>query len=270
MLKFDLQGKAAAVTGGAGVLGSAIAKGLARSGAKVAILGHSEPKALAVAEAIVEAGGDALGVGVDVLDKGTLSAARDLVLERFGRVDILVNCAGGNQPEATTGPNLTFFDLPENALQAVVNLNLMGSIYPAQVFGCALADQGEGAILNISSMAALTPLTNVIAYSAAKAGLINFTRWLSVYMCQNVSSAIRVNALAPGFFLTHQNRYLLEDDEGSPTERGRKIKDHTPMGRYGSPEDLVGAAVFLCSEAARFITGVVLPVDGGFSAFSGV
>jgi len=270
MLELDLNGKAAVVTGGAGVLGSAIAKGLAQAGANVAVLGHSKTKAQAVAEAIVEVGGDALGVGVDVLDKGTLSAARDLVLERFGRVDILVNCAGGNQPEATTGPDLTFFDLPESALQAVVNLNLMGSIYPAQVFGRAMADQGQGAILNISSMAARTPLTNVMAYSAAKAGLTNFTRWLSVYMCLNVSPAIRVNALAPGFFLTHQNRYLLEDDEGRPTERGRKIKEHTPMGRYGSPEDLVGPTVFLCSEAAKFITGIVLPVDGGFSAFSGV
>ncbi len=270
MLGFDLQGQTAAVTGGAGVLGSAIAKGLAQAGAQVAVLGHSEAKALAVVDAILAAGGAAMTVTVDVLDKGALVAARDQILERFGRLDILVNSAGGNQPEATTGPDLSFFDLPANALQAVVDLNLMGSIYPAQVFGRVMADQGEGVILNISSMAALTPLTNVVAYAAAKAGLTNFTRWLSVYMCQNVSPAIRVNALAPGFFLTEQNRYLLQDETGVPTGRGKRITDHTPMGRYGSPEDLVGAAVFLCSEAARFITGVVLPVDGGFSAYSGV
>ena len=270
MLEFKLNQKVAVVTGGAGILGSTIAKGLAQAGAKVAILGHSEDKAQAVAEAIAAFGGETLGVGIDVLDKGTLLKAKDLILERYGRIDILINSAGGNQPEATTGPGLSFFDLPAGALEAVMDVNLLGSIYPSQVFGRVMADQGQGVVLNISSMAALTPLTNVMAYSASKAALTNFTRWLSVYMCQNVSPAIRVNALAPGFFLTKQNQYLLEDEAGNPTERGKKIKDHTPMGRYGHPEDLVGASIFLCSDAARFITGVVLPVDGGFSAYSGV
>jgi NAD(P)-dependent dehydrogenase (short-subunit alcohol dehydrogenase family) len=270
MTGFGLDGKVAVVTGGAGVLGSAMARGLACAGARVVILGHSQAKALAVAEELAECGYEALGVGVDVLDKGTLIDGQRLALERFGRIDILVNSAGGNRPEATTGPDRSFFDLPLDAMEAVVDLNLFGSIYPAQVLGRVMAEQHEGVILNISSMTALTPLTNVMAYSAAKAALTNFTRWLSVYMCKEYSPTIRVNALAPGFFLTHQNRYLLQDENGQPTKRGRTIMDHTPMGRYGEPQDLVGAAVFLCSDAARFITGVVLPVDGGFSAYSGV
>jgi len=270
MFGFDLRGKAAVVTGGAGVLGSAMAEGLAQAGARVAILGHSEAKARAVVEKLRELGHEALGVGVDVLQKDTLLDAKELILKSFGRVDILVNSAGGNRSEATTGPDLSFFDLSLEAMKDVVDLNLFGSIYPAQVFGHVMADQNEGVILNISSMAGLTPLTNVMAYSAAKAALTNFTQWLSVHMCQNYSPEIRVNALAPGFFLGQQNKYLLEDEDGNPTERGSIIKAHTPMGRYGDPQDLVGATVFLCSDAAKFITGVVLPVDGGFSAFSGV
>ena len=270
MLEFKLEHQVAVVTGGVGVLGSTIAKGFAQAGAKVVILGHSENKAKAVADAITAYGGETLGLGIDVLDKGTLLDAKDSILKNYGRIDILINSAGGNQPEATTGPDRSFFDLPASALEAVVHLNLLGSIFPSQVFGRVMAEQNRGVILNISSMAALTPLTNVMAYSAAKAALTNFTRWLSVHMCQNVSPAIRVNALAPGFFLTKQNQYLLEDEAGNPTERGKRIKDHTPMDRYGKPEDLVGAAIFLCSEAACFITGVVLPVDGGFSAYSGV
>jgi len=270
MSGFDLNGQVAVVTGGAGYLGSAIAQGLALAGARIVILGHSERKARAAAQKIAQTGVESLGLGIDVLEKDTLVEARQIVLDRFGRVDILVNSAGGNRPEATTSSELSFFDLPENAMKDVVELNLLGTVYPAQVFGRLMADQNQGVILNISSMVAITPLTNVMAYSAAKAAMTNFTRWLSVHMCQNYSEAIRVNAIAPGFFLTEQNRYLLEDENGNPTERGKKIRQHTPMGRYGEPQDLIGAAVYLCSDAARFVTGVVLAVDGGFSAYSGV
>ncbi|MDY6867146.1 MAG: SDR family oxidoreductase [Chloroflexota bacterium] len=270
MERFNLKGKVAVITGGAGVLCSCMAQGFADAGVKIALLDLAQNKAQVVADGITAQGGEAIAVGTNVLDLESLREASQTVMDRFGSVDILINGAGGNKVEATTSPNLSFFDLPPDALQWVINLNLLGTIYPTQIFGRLMADQGSGSILNISSMAAFTPLTNTVAYSAAKAAISNFTQWMSVHFCQEYATTIRVNAIAPGFLLTQQNRYLLEDEEGNRTERGQKIIDRTPMARYGKPEELIGAAIFLCSDAASFITGVVLPIDGGFNAYSGV
>jgi NAD(P)-dependent dehydrogenase (short-subunit alcohol dehydrogenase family) len=269
---FDLTGKVAVVTGGTGALGAAFVRGLAQAGASVAILAR-RPEPLAALTAELQASGvQALGIPADVLDKAELSEAAAQIVAHFGRVDILVNAAGGNQPQATVTPNeRTFFDLPAEALTYVFNLNWLGSVLAAQVFGQSMAAQGSGAIINISSMAAFTPLTRVVAYASAKAALNNFTQWLAVYMAREHSPNIRVNAIAPGFFLGDQNRFLLiEPESGTLTERGRQIIAHTPMGRFGAPEDLIGALIWLASDAARFVTGVVVPVDGGFSAYSGV
>lgn len=270
MNNFDLSGKVAVVTGGAGILCSAIAEGIANAGAKIALLDLAEDKAKDVATTINNKGGEAISVGVNVLEKESLHQACDAVMNHFGRVDILVNGAGGNKSAATTGEEMSFFDLPEDALQWVFNLNIMGTIYPTQIFGKVMADQESGCVLNISSMAAFKPLTNTIAYCAAKAAVSNFTEWMSVHFCQNYSPNIRVNAIAPGFLLTQQNQYLLLDKEGNRTERGQKIIDRTPMNRYGNPQDLIGSVIFLCSDAASFVTGVVLPIDGGYNAYSGV
>jgi len=270
MVNFDLSERVAVITGGAGILCSSMAKGFADAGAKIAVLDLAEDSAKEVADEINAHGGEAIAVGANVLNSESLYHARQVVLERFKRVDILINGAGGNKAAATTSPDLSFFDLPQEAMEWVFNLNLLGTIYSTQVFGRVMADQGLGTIVNISSMAAYTPLTNTIAYSAAKAAVSNFTQWMSVHFCQEYSPTIRVNAIAPGFLLTQQNQYLLEDESGNRTDRGQKIIDGTPMGRYGKPEELIGAAIFLCSDAARFITGIVLPIDGGFNAYSGV
>lgn len=268
---FDITDKVIVVTGGSGVLGYAISAGLAKAGAKVAIIGRRSEKAEDVASLIRSAGGHALGIGADVLNTTNLEAARDKILTEYGIVDVLINGAGGNKAEATTSDATPFFDVPEEALQWVFNLNVLGTIKASQIFGKIFAEKGRGSIINISSMAAFTPLTKTIAYSAAKAAVSNFTRWLAVYYNQNYSEHIRVNALAPGFFLTEQNTYLLIDPEtGDVTERGHQILQATPMGRYGKPEELIGLVHFLCSESSSFINGAVIPVDGGFSAFSGV
>jgi NAD(P)-dependent dehydrogenase (short-subunit alcohol dehydrogenase family) len=268
---FALEGKVAAVTGGGGVLCGAISRALGRAGARVAVLDLFPEAAQRVAGDVTAAGGEALALSCDVLDRGSVEAAAQKVLEAFGRLDILVNGAGGNKREATTAPGLSFFDLPADAVQWVFNLNFVGSLLPSQVFGRVMAEQGEGIILNTSSMNAFRPLTRIPAYSAAKAAVSNFTQWLAVHMAQEYSPRIRVNAIAPGFFLTQQNRFLLTDEAtGELTPRGRIIIDHTPMGRFGDPEDLLGTVLWLLSPASAFVTGVVVPVDGGFSAFSGV
>jgi NAD(P)-dependent dehydrogenase (short-subunit alcohol dehydrogenase family) len=208
---------------------------------------------------------------VDVLNLASIRQAATDVLTRFGAVDCLINAAGGNRPQATTGADLKFFDLPTEALRWVFDLNILGTILPSQVFGRIMAEKGEGIILNISSMNAFRPLTRIPAYSAAKAGVSNFTQWLAVHMAQEYSPRIRVNAIAPGFFLTDQNRFLLQDREtGEWTTRARQILAHTPMGRFGKPEDLIGAVLWLLSPASEFVTGTILPIDGGFSACSGV
>ena len=268
---FDLDGRVAAVTGGGGVLCGTISRALGRLGVKVAVLDLFEEAAQKVVTDIVAEGGEALAMKCDVLDKASLEAAHDAILARFGGVDILINGAGGNKQQATTSPDLSFFDLPPDAIRWVFDLNILGTILPSQVFGQSMAERGQGVILNTSSMNAFRPLTRIPAYSAAKAGVSNFTQWLAVHIAQEYSPSIRVNAIAPGFFLTAQNRFLLVDEtSGELTPRGQTIIDHTPMGRFGDPEDLLGTVFWLLSPASAFITGIVVPIDGGFSAFSGV
>ncbi len=267
----ELNQQVAVVTGGAGVLCAALCKALAEAGASVAILDLNEKAALDLAAEIQSNGGLASGFGCNVLDKDNMESVADKVIAEFGQVDILINGAGGNKPQATTSQDLKFFDLPADAFRWVFDLNMLGTILPTQVFAKMMAEQGRGIILNISSMNAFRPLTRIPAYSAAKAGVSNFTQWLAVHMAQEYSPAIRVNAIAPGFFLTEQNRFLLTEMEtGELTARGKTIIQHTPMGRFGTPEDLVGTVLWLVSPASAFVTGIVVPIDGGFSAFSGV
>lgn len=270
---YDFKGRTVVVTGGTGVLGQAMVRALVGCGANVALVARNrekaEPQVAALAE--LKAPGRAVVFTADVLDAASLRDAAQEVLKEFGRVDCLLNGAGGNHPSATTKPELSFFDLPEDALRFVFDLNMLGTIIPSQVFGRQMAEQGEGVILNVSSMSAVRPLTRVVGYSAAKAGVNSFTQWLAVHLAQEYSPRIRVNAIAPGFFLTEQNRFLLTDkDTGSLTARGQSIIAHTPMNRFGEPEDLLGTLLWLLSPASAFVTGVVVPVDGGFSAFGGV
>jgi NAD(P)-dependent dehydrogenase (short-subunit alcohol dehydrogenase family) len=268
---FDLSGKVAVVTGGAGVLCAAMCRALAAAGVKVAVLELNADAATSLVSGIRSNGGEAINLTCNVLDKDSLEISAKAVLAKYGCVDILVNGAGGNNLAATTNPEQTFFDLPADALRWVFELNLMGTILPSQVFGQLMAAQKSGVILNISSMNAFRPLTRIAAYSAAKAGVANFTQWLAVHMAQEASPSIRVNAIAPGFFLTEQNRFLLTDKRtGELTPRGQSIINHTPMGRFGSPDDLLGTIFWLLSPASAFVTGIVVPVDGGFSAYSGV
>jgi len=269
---YDLSGRTIVVTGGTGVLGSAMVRGLAGCGANLVLLGRNVEKTTELVASLGhETGGKHLALKADALDRPALEAAAKAVLERFGRVDGLLNGAGGNDPRATTTPDRRFFDVPAEAFRDVVGLNLLGTVLPSQVFGRVLAEQKEGVILNVSSVNASRPLTRIAAYSAAKAAVTNFTQWLAVHLAEEYSPAIRVNAVMPGFFLTEQNRFLLTDKEtGALTARGKKIVEHTPMRRFGTPEDLVGAVLWLLSPASKFVTGAVVPVDGGFTAFSGV
>jgi NAD(P)-dependent dehydrogenase (short-subunit alcohol dehydrogenase family) len=268
---YNFQGKTAVVTGGAGVLCSEMCIALAGCNAKVAILGRNPELAEKLRQRILSNGNTAIVVKADVLDVESLKKAAEEVLKAFGSIDILINGAGGNNPKATTNPEQSFFNIPPEAMRFVFDLNIMGTVLPTQVFAKHMAQQKEGVILNISSMNAFRPLTRIPAYSAAKAGVSNFTQWLAVHLAQEYSPNIRVNAIAPGFFLTDQNRFLLTDKEtGELTARGKKILDHTPMGRFGASEDLLGGTLWLVSEAAKFVTGIVLPIDGGFSAYSGV
>ena len=268
---FDITGKVVVITGGGGVLCSTMAKALAGAGAKIAVLDIIETAAEKVVGEIKSGGGRAIAVKCDVLDKKSLERAREKINSELGKIDVLINGAGGNKKEATTSSDLSFFDLPSEAVRFVFDLNFIGTLLPTQVFGKEMAENGAGIILNVSSMCAFQPLTKVAAYSAAKAAVSNFTQWLAVHVCQNYSKDIRVNAIAPGFFLTEQNRFLLTDEKtGELTDRGRTIIDHTPAGRFGQPDELIGTVMWLLSDAAKFVTGVVVPIDGGFSAFSGV
>lgn len=268
---YDYTGKTVVLTGGTGVLGGEMACALVGCGANVAVLDRN-PEIPEVYRQPMEAGpGKYLVVYADVLDRPTLEDAFEETIKNFGRVDMLINAAGGNNPKATTNPDLDFFQIPPDAIQWVFNLNFLGTLLPSQVFGKIMVEQGEGVILNISSMTAFRPLTRIPAYSGAKAAINNFTQWLAVHMAQEYSPNIRVNAIAPGFFLTEQNRFLLtEEGTGELTARGQTIIDHTPQGRFGAPEDLLGATLWLLSPASNFVTGIVVPIDGGFSAFSGV
>ena len=267
---YDFTGRSILITGGTGVLGSAMVQTLVGCGANVAVLARDEAKANHLLERVSGPGLAIVAQG-DVLERETLLEAAQKVVAEFGQIDGLINGAGGNKPEATAVPGRSFFDLPEAALRFVFDLNLLGTILPCQVFGRLMAERGEGVILNVSSMSAFRPLTRVVGYGVAKAGVNNFTQWLAVHMAQEYSPRIRVNAIAPGFFLTEQNRFLLTDQEtGALTPRGQSIIDHTPMGRFGVPDDLLGTVMWLLSPASAFVTGVVVPVDGGFAAFSGV
>lgn len=268
---FNIRDKTAVITGGGGVLGGAMAMALAQAGARVVVINLHRESAERTVAAIRAGGGQAVGIACDVRDRTALERARKLVTEAFGHVDILVNAAGGNQPGATTSAELSFFDLDAQAMQDVFSLNFTGTLYSCQVFGSDMAGRKQGCIVNIVSMNAIRPLTRIPAYSAAKAAVANFTQWLAVHMAREYSPAIRVNAIAPGFFLTEQNRYLLTNrDSGAMTQRGAAILQHTPMGRFGDPDDLVGTLLWLVSPASSFVTGIVVPVDGGFASYSGV
>ena len=268
---YDLSGKTVAVTGGAGVLGSEIACALVGCGARVAILDVNIEAGMAVAERLGERGKQVSVFKCDVLNRESIGETAQEVVSHLGKLDFLVNGAGGNKPQASTSDELKFFDLSSDAIRWVFDLNVLGTILPSQAFGKIMAQQGHGVILNISSMNAFRPLTRIPAYSAAKAAVSNFTQWLAVHMAQEYTPKIRVNAIAPGFFLTNQNRFLMIDKEtGDWTPRGKTIIGHTPMGRLGESKDLFGCVLWLLSPASEFVTGVVIPVDGGFSAFSGV
>lgn len=268
---FQVHGKTAVITGGSGVLGSALSLALGQAGVKVAVLGRRAGPLETVVEKIHAVGGEALGVSCDVLDKASMQQAHQRITDAYGSIDILINGAGGNHPQATTNDVQSFFDLDLSAVDSVFRLNFTGTLLSCQVFGRDMVKHGQGSIVNISSMNGIRPLTRIPAYSAAKAAISNFTQWLAVHMAQEYSPNIRVNAIAPGFFLTEQNRFLLINaQDGGMTTRGQAILDHTPQRRLGTPEDLIGTLLWLISPASTFITGIVVPVDGGFSAFSGV
>ncbi len=253
-----------------------MARGLAQAGARVGVLGRRGERAEEVARKISGGGGEAMALPADVLEKEQLEAARDAALSHWGRVDVLVNAAGGNVPAATVGDDSTIFDLPREAFEEVFDLNLLGTLLPIQVFGEAMTRRmgpealAEGCVVNVSSMAASRSLTRVVGYSAAKAAVENLTRWLAVEISRKHGAGMRVNAVAPGFFLGEQNRAMLVNEGGSLTDRGKVIVEHTPAGRFGEPEELVGTVIWLCSPAASFVNGAVIPVDGGFGAFGGV
>jgi len=267
---FSLEGKVVVLTGGGGVLAGAMAEAMARCGASIAALDLRAEAAREVSERIVRDGGRAVAFQADVLERDSLESARSRVVAEFGRVDCLVNAAGGNRKEATTSDELSFFEIPLEANRGVMELNFTGTVLACQVFGSEIVKRSKGAILNVASVAGFRPLTRAPAYAAAKAAVINFTRWLSVHMARNYSAAIRVNALAPGFCATEQNRYLLFDENGELTERGRTILDAVPQNRFGEGAELASAAVWLLSDSASFVTGSVVTIDGGFDAFSGV
>jgi NAD(P)-dependent dehydrogenase (short-subunit alcohol dehydrogenase family) len=269
--QFDISGRTYVIPGGGGILGSEIGCALAAIGANVVVLDHRPSRAVRIKERIQCGPGRTQVLYGDVLDPASLEKAREAICAEFGRIDGVINAAGGNHPQATTRDDLSFFDLSPAGFRQVVDLNLLGVVFSCQVFGRVLAEQAEGVIINFSSMNAYRPLTRVPAYSAGKAALTNFTQWLAVHMAQEYSPHIRVNAIAPGFFHTSQNHYLLYDEAtGNLTVRGQAILDHTPMRRFGEPADLIGTLFWLLSPAAAFVTGIVVPVDGGFSAYSGV
>jgi NAD(P)-dependent dehydrogenase (short-subunit alcohol dehydrogenase family) len=268
--QFNLEDKVAIVTGATGVLGGAMAQGLARAGASVVIMGRRREQAESVAAAIRDKGGQAMAAPADVMEKAQLETARNAVLERWGSIDILVNAAGGTTPEATVPVDKTIFDMPLEPMQYVVDLNLIGTLLPCQVFGTVMAAQRTGSIVNISSLAVPRAVTRAVAYSAGKAAMENFTRWLAVELALKFGSGLRVNTITPGFFVGQQNRRLLLNEDESLTARGQSIIDHTPAGRFGEPDELIGALVWLCSRSAAFVNGAVIPVDGGVNAYSGI
>ena len=267
---FSLSGKVVVVTGGTGVLGESFVNAIAASGGKVAILGRKAEVANERAEAINQAGGEAIGVVADVLDEKSLTEAKKQILAKFGKIDALVNGAGGNMPGAVVEPDADIFKLDIAALQQVMNLNLFGTVLPTQVFGEEIAKTGEGVIVNISSMSAQRVITKVLGYSMAKTAIDSYTKWFSVELARRYGDKIRMNAIAPGFFLTEQNRNLLTNPDGSFKERGQLVINHTPYSRFGEAKELEGALLYLLSDASKFVTGTIINVDGGFAAFGGV
>jgi NAD(P)-dependent dehydrogenase (short-subunit alcohol dehydrogenase family) len=267
---FNLEGKVAVITGGGGVLASEIGGGLSRAGVKIVFLDINEESAKIAAQKITNQGGEAIGLKTNVLDMEALKISRDEILTEYGRIDILLNAAGGNMPGATISPEKTVFDLDIEDMDKVTILNYNGTVMPSMIFGEVMAKQKSGNIINFSSMAAFQSITRVVGYSAAKAAVSNFTSWMAMELAMKFEGSIRVNAIAPGFFVGNQNRDLLLNQDGSLTDRGQQVINKTPMGRFGEPHELIGAVLFLVSDAASFVTGIVLPIDGGFSTFSGV
>lgn len=267
---FDLAGKVAVVTGGSGALGAGMTRGLAEAGAKVAVVARRREVAESLCQDVSAAGGTAMAACADVFDRNQLLGARDAVLAAWGRIDVLVNAAGGNRPDSVVAGDRSLFDVTPEAFRGTLDLNLTGTFLSTQVFAEPMSRAGVGSIINISSMSAQKPLTRVVAYGTAKAGVENLTKWLAVHLATTHGPGLRVNAIAPGFYVGEQNRALLLEPDGTLTERGSQILEHTPMGRFGEPEDLVGTLLWLASDASRFVTGVVVPVDGGYSAFGGV
>ena len=270
MSLFDIKDRVAVITGGYGILGSSMAKCLAREGAHVVIVGRNEEKGQALVKELSASGKEALFCQADVLNREELERAKEAILAKYGHIDVLINAAGGNMPGATIAPGQTIFDLNLEHFGKVTDLNLNGTVLPTLVFADQMVKQKKGSVINISSMSAQGVITRVVGYSAAKAAIDNFTRWMAVEMAKKFGEGIRVNAIAPGFFLTEQNRTLLTNPDGSWTDRAKDVIRATPFGRMGEPEELNGAIVYLASDASKFVTGTVLPIDGGFSIFSGV
>ena len=267
---FSIAGKVAVITGAGGVLGGSMAKNFVKQGAKVVAIDIRQEQLDKRVEELREFGADVIGIIGNVLDVESLRQVADEIIEKWGRIDILLNIAGGNMPGATLAPDQAFFDMKIADWEKVTNLNLNGTVYPSMVFGEVMAKQKSGCIINVSSMAAYSAITRVPGYSAAKSAVTNFTQWLASEMAMKYGDGIRVNAIAPGFFIGDQNRAVLINPDGSLTDRSKKVLAKTPMGRFGDIDELNGAVQFLCSDAAKFITGALLPIDGGFSAFSGV
>ncbi len=267
---FDVKGKVVIITGGGGALGGSMASALLEHGAKVAIISLHEDSVNKALNSLKSLGSEVLGFAADVRSEEKLSEVRDAILNAWGRIDVLVNAAGGNMPGATISPGQTVFDVSIQDLKSVLDLNLIGSVIPTLIFGKVMAEQKQGSIINISSMAATHSITRVLGYSLAKSAIDMFTKWMAMEMAMKFGDGIRVNAIAPGFFIGKQNEKLLTNDDGSLTQRGETIVKNTPMGRFGKAEELNGAVIYLCSEASRFVTGTIMPIDGGFSSFSGV
>lgn len=269
-INFDISGKIVVITGAGGIICGVMAREMAKKGAKVALLDLFVENAQKIADEIRADGGSAIAVKANVLDRKSLEEAREAVVAEFGKIDVLINGAGGNKKEATVSPELDFFHLDTEAFKWVFDLNVTGAVLTTMVFGELLAKQGHGNVINIASMATYHPLTNTVAYCGAKAAVANFTEWMATHFNQNYSRDIRVNAIAPGFLLTTQNKFLMQKEDGTPTDRGQRVLNKTPMGRYGDPEEMAGPVIWLCSDAASFVNGAVIPVDGGFSAFWGI
>ena len=267
---FNLEGKVAAISGGSGILGSAMAKALANESVHVALLDRDPEKSAPLLAESDANGWTIKSYKADVLDEKVMTDVGDQVIADFDKIDILINAAGGNMPGATIGPDQNILDLSIDQIKKVLELNYLGTVIPTQVFLKPMINQQSGCIINISSMSAQQPLTRVMGYSSAKAAIDNYTKWLAVELANKFGEGFRVNAIAPGFFLTAQNENLLTNDDGSLTARGNTIIEHTPFKRFGVPEELNGTLMWLCSDASKFVTGTVIPVDGGFSAFSGV